>query len=214
MVPTLPAVLALTLSFLSSIRQNYLAAGILFLIAAYFLFVLASPSLQRKKSDPALFYAVPILPNLWYLEQSFSAYKGRRPRKEKAVWEKKFLSLSCDERKGLVKDEVNRLGNSLKPGRLYLTETHEKFIELMGDALAKDGKAFEEIAKIPAIWKGKTHGAFKKIYMDQYKNCWECPSYPNGRGCSVTSKKFLDNNFLEKRKTFICIFRVVEFPKD
>ena len=58
------------------------------------------------------------------------------------------------------------------------------------------------------------HGAFKKIYMDQYKNCWECPSYPNGRGCSVTSKKFLDNNFLEKRKTFICIFRVVEFPKD
>ena len=152
-----------------------------------------------SKQTGCLFIYSPCFWKIHYIGENFRRFQKEYNKKAH------FRALSCNERKIAVKNELHRLCQNLRPSYIYITETHEKIIELISSSCIENGLSIKTICKWKAPFTNKTESAFWKLYGDQWCRCKECcPEHPEGAGCHVTSPRFLGDK--DERDTYIWIF--------
>ena len=176
--------------------SSHVWIGLLPVTITFLLYLYCGMSGRQKG---CLFVYSPCFWKIHYIGQNFYGFQATYGGKNH------FCALSCSERKIAVKNELHRLCQNLRPDCIYITETHEKIIELISSSCIEHGLSIKTICKWKAPFTNKTESAFWKLYGDQWCRCKECcPEHPEGAGCHVTSPRFLEDK--DERDTYIWIF--------
>ena len=208
MVPVLLLILYIIISgIIAFISHSFFLYACCLLVLIFILFIYTYPDYFAWRKHDRLFYITPLLTRIDYISESFYAYVGRSMKMvmygKTTSKEESFRKLTCDERKGVVKNELKKLCSRLIPGRIYITETHIGIIHFMEKYT--DGK-IRTILLLKAPCASKTTTAFQRIYGDKWRDnsCNGCVFHPHGSDCKVTYPLLLEDKFA--RDTYLWIF--------
>ena len=191
-----------TVGFVLASVIRGIGGAILFALAlvffVYLLWAFAYASIHFKKGG--LFVITPLLPHVSYISQSYESYLRNRSE-PRAINEENFRSLSCADRKAIIKEELEEMCKVLRPGQIYLVETHVVVIRIMHSRILRNGQKLSRSYFLPTFGK-LSDSAFRKLYQDKYKECPSCEYCHTGNGCSVTRDDLLDKNVYSRDPRF------------